>query len=96
MAFLCGFLDKILYVKQPHLFITELKNVYKLIKALYRLKQAQYICYKTLVKFLQKLRFTQLELDNGIFVLANKLLFITVYINNLLIFGSDVSRLEDM
>lgn len=34
MAFLYGFPVKVIYVKQPHLFGTELEKVYKLIKAL--------------------------------------------------------------
>ena len=43
MAFLYGFFDKVIYVKQSHLFTTKLNKVYKLIKALYKLKQAPYI-----------------------------------------------------
>ena len=39
-AFLYGFLDKLIYIEQPHLFNTEIDKVCKLIKALYGLKQA--------------------------------------------------------
>lgn len=86
-AFLYGFLDKIIYVKQFHLFVTKLNKVCKLMKVIYRLKQASHIWYMTFIKFLKKLGFTQLELDYGIFVLTDKQLFIAVYINNFLIFG---------
>ena len=95
-AFLYGFLDEVIYVEQPHLFATELEKVCKLIKALYGLKQAPHVWYKTLVEFLKKLGFTRLELDHGIFVSADKQLFIAVYVDDLLIFGSDVPRLEDV
>ncbi len=52
-----GFLDKIIYVEQPHIFLTELELVYKLIKALFGLKQAPYVWYKTSVHLLKKLQF---------------------------------------
>lgn len=38
MAFLYNFLDKVIYIKQPYLFATELKKICKLIKVLYGLK----------------------------------------------------------
>lgn len=37
-TFLYVFLGKIIYVQQPYLFVTDFEKVYKLIKALYRLK----------------------------------------------------------
>ncbi len=43
IAFLYEFLNKIIYIKQPHLFATELDKVCKSMKALYELKQALYI-----------------------------------------------------
>ncbi len=95
-AFLYGFLDGVIYVEQPHLFATELDKICKLIKALYRLKQASHVWYKTLVKCLNKLGFIRLELDHGIFVFKDKQLYMAVYVDNLLIFGSDIARLEDL
>ena len=95
-AFLYGFLDEVIYVKQPHLFATELDKVCKLIKALYGLKQAPYVWYKNLVEFLKKLGFIWLELDHRIFVSMDKQLYIAVYVDDLLIFGSDIARLEDV
>lgn len=96
LAFLYGFLGKVIYIEQLHLCAMELDRVCKLIKALYRLKQALHIWYKIFVKFLKKLGFTQLKLDHGIFVSAGKQLFIAVYIDNLLIFGLDLPRLDDV
>ena len=49
-AFLYGFLDRVIYIKQPHLFVTKLDKVCQLIKALYRLKQPLYVWYKTFVE----------------------------------------------
>ena len=37
-----------------------------------------------------------MELNYGIFVSVNKQLFITIYDDDLLIFGSDLPRLEDV
>ena len=74
----------------------ELDKVCKVIKALYKLKQAPHVCYKTYVKFLKKLGFTLLELDHRIFVSVNKQVFITVYVDDLLIFGLDLPCLENV
>ena len=95
-AFLYGFLNEVIYVEQLHLFATEQNKVCKLTKTLYGLKQAPHVWYKTLVKFLRKLKFIRLELDHEIFVSADKQLFIAVYVDDLLLFGSHISRLEGM
>lgn len=96
IAFFDNFFDKIILVKQFHLFATELKMVYKLIKTLYGQKQVLYVYYKTFVKFLKKLVFTRLELDYEIFISGDKQLFIAVYDDNLLIFSFDISCLENV
>ena len=67
-----------------------------MLKALYGPKQAPHVWYKTLVEFLQKLGFQRFELDHGIFVSKNKQLFIAFYVNDLPLFGSDLSRLEQI
>ncbi len=95
-AFLYGFFDEVIYFEQPHLFEINIDKVFKLLKALYGLKQAPQVWYKTLVGFLHKLGFQRLELDHSIFVSENKQLFLAVYIDDLLLFGSDPSRLEEI
>ncbi len=95
-AFLYRFLDEVIYIEQLHLFTTKLDKVCQLIKALYGLKQAPNVWYKTLVEFLRKLRFLRLELDHGIFISKDKQFFIDVYVNDLLLFDADISRLEDI
>ncbi len=96
MAFLCHFLDEIINMEQPHLFATEPNKVCKLIKALNRLKQSPYVWYKTLIKFLKKLGFIRLELDHGILMSTDKQLYISVYFDGFLIFGTNIARLEDV
>ncbi len=95
-AFLYGFLDEIIYIEQPHLFTTKLDKICKLIKALYRLEQAPNVWYKTLVEFLKKLGFVRLELDHRIFISKDKQIFIAVYVDDLLLFGADISCLENI
>ncbi len=95
-AFLYGFLDEVIYIEQPHLFTTKLNKVCKLIKAIYGLKQAANVWYNTLVEFLKKLGFVRLELDHGIFISKDKQLFIAVYVDDLLLFVTDISRFEDI
>lgn len=68
--------------------------VCKLIKVLYRLKQAPDFWYMTLVESLKKLGFTRLGFDYGVFVSADKQLYIAVYVDDLLLSGLDIPRLE--
>lgn len=67
-AFVYAFLDKVIYFEQSHLFKIELNKVCKLLKVLYRRKQAAHAWYKTLVEFLCKLDFLRIQLDLGIFI----------------------------
>ena len=71
-AFLNRFLKEVIYVEQPHPFAKEQNNVCKQIKVLYGLKQAPHVWYKTLIKFLKKLEFTQLKLDHEIIMSVDK------------------------
>ena len=93
-AFLYGYLDELIYVEQPHLFVTNAGQVCRLRKALYGLKQSAQVWYQTLVDFLVKLGFHRLEQDHGVFVSEDKQLFIAIYVDDLLIFGADIPRLE--
>ena len=95
-AFLYGFLDEIIYVEQPHLFELDPDHVCRLRKALYGLKQAPQVWYQTLADFLKKLGLERLELDHGAFVSQDRHLFLAIYVDDLLLFGSDDSRLTDI
>lgn len=52
MVFLYNFFNKVIYVEQPYLFLTEQNIVCMLIMALYKPKQPSHIWYKTSVNFL--------------------------------------------
>ena len=95
-AFLYRFLDKIIYVEQPDLFELDLDLICHLRKALYGLKQASQVWYQILANFLKKLGLECFELDYGIFISQNRHLFLAIYVNDLLFFGLDDSRITDI
>lgn len=92
-TFLYGFINQIIFVKQLHLFELNSRLVCCLCKALYRLKQASQVWYKTLPNFLTKLGLKRLKLDYDVFVLQDRQLFLLIYVDDLLFFISDKSRL---
>ena len=64
-------------------------------KALYGLKQAPRVCYQTLLHFLRKFDFHKTEEDQNLFVSAEKTIFSAVYVNKLLLFGTDINLCID-
>ncbi len=94
--FLYGSFDEVIYIEQSHLFDINIDQVCKFFKALYKLKQELHVWYKMVVEFFQKLGSQRLELDHCIFVSEDKQLFTTVYFHDLLLFGSDQCRLEQI
>ncbi len=96
-AFSYGFFDKEICIMQPTMFEDSTTRVCFLKKALYGLKQAPQIWYQTLLDFLRKLDFHKTEEDHGLFVLADKTIFIAVYMDDLLLFGADIDlRIDDV
>lgn len=89
-AFLNGFIDEEVYVKQPPGFENPKfpNHVYKLSKALYGLKQAPRSWYDRLKTFLIGKGFTMGNVDKTLFVLkhGNDQLFVQVYVDDI-IFG---------
>lgn len=55
--FLNSYLDEVVYVEQSHCFKIDIDKICKLLKALYRLKYAFHIWYKTFLESLWKLGF---------------------------------------
>ena len=94
-AFLLGFLDETIYVEQPHYFTEGLK-VCRLCKALYGLKQSPWVWYMTLMDFLHKLGFHRSRSDHGVFISEDRSIFLAVYVDDLLLFGSDTMRLDEI
>ncbi len=88
--FLYRLLDEEIYIMQPTIFEDGTTRVCFLKKALYGLKQAPRVWYQTLLDFLRKLDFHKTKADHGLFVSAEKTMFIAIYVDNLLLFGVDI------
>ena len=73
-AFLNGFIQEKVYVKQPLSFedFEKPNHVYKLQKGLYGLKQALRAWYERLSKFLMKKRFSRSSVDTTLFLKKHK------------------------
>lgn len=95
-AFLHRCLDEIIYIEQSYPFELNPELVCRLCKALYELKQAPQVWYKTLANFLTKLGLEGLKLDNGVFVSRDQMVFLEIYLDDLLVFASDKSCLTDI
>ena len=87
-AYLFGFLDKKVYIRQPTLMEDGISRVCLLKKALYGLKQSTCMWYQTLQDFLKKLGFKRINADHGLFVSTDKSIYIAIYINDILFFGA--------
>lgn len=94
-VFLHGFLEEIIYTTQPHFFDLNPKLICRPRKALYRLKQAPQVKYQALADFFRMLGFEHIELDNSVFVPQDRQLFLAIYVDSLLLFDTDNSRLTD-
>ncbi len=96
-AFLYGFLDEEIYIMQPTMFEDGTTWVCFFKRALYGLKQAPWVWYQTPLDFLRKLDFHKTEIDHGLFVSADKTMFIVIYVDNLLLFSADINpRIDNM
>ena len=90
MAFLYRFLKEKIYIIQSTIFEDDTTRVYFLKKSLYNLKQSLQMQYQTFLDFFRKLEFYKTKTDYSLFILGNKTMFITIYMDNLLLFGTDI------
>ncbi len=82
---------------QPTIFEYGRTRVRFLKKTLYGLKQAPRVWYQTPLDFLRKLDFHKTEADHDLLVLADRTIYISVYLDNLLLFDSDIDlRIDDV
>ncbi len=96
-AFLYGFLDEKIQIMQPIIFEDGTTRVCFSKKVLYSLKRESQVQYQTLLDFFRKLDFHRTGADNGLFVTADKIILIAVYIDDLLLFGLDIDpRIDDV
>ncbi|GKE92682.1 retrovirus-related pol polyprotein from transposon TNT 1-94, partial [Tanacetum coccineum] len=97
-AFLNGFINEEVYVGQPPGFIDFAKpnHVYRLKKALYKLKQALKAWYDRLKTFLIKHDYTMGMVDNTLFTKKKdpNLIMVQIYVNDI-IFGSTCQEMCD-
>ncbi|GJT76825.1 retrovirus-related pol polyprotein from transposon TNT 1-94 [Tanacetum coccineum] len=97
-AFLNGFINEEVYVAQPSGFIDFAKpnHVYRLKKALYRLKQASKAWYDRLKAFLIKHDYTMGMVDNILFTKKKdpNLIIVQIYVDDI-IFGSTCQEMCD-
>src|SRR5207237_8929337 len=88
-AFLNGFIDEEVYVRQPPGFENPKypNHIFKLSKALYGLKQAPRACYDRLNNLLLEKGFSMGKVDKTIFVLkqGNDKSFVQIYLDNVIL-----------
>jgi transposase InsO family protein len=93
-AFLYGSLDEEIFVEQPEGFHDGTNRVCRLNKALYGLKQSPRVWYHTLSDFLKNSDYHPLDADHSVF--SNGVTFIAAYVDDLLIIGPDIKKIDDL
>jgi len=93
-AFLYGAVEEEIYVQQPEGLGDDIGRVCRLNKALYSLKQSPQVWYYTLSDFLIEVGFQPLTSNNLVFIKNN--MFITVYIDDLLIFRLNIKDIQQI
>src|SRR5437667_2253262 len=95
-AFLNGNSDLELYVEQPEGFLDRSypNKVLRLRKSLYGLKQAPRIWYLLLCQHILNLGFESCESDPSIYINIEKSIILSVYVDDILIFGLNQSSCE--
>jgi hypothetical protein len=98
-AFLHGFLDEEVYMEQPQGFIDESRPEYicRLHKSLYGLKQAPRAWFQRFSTHLLDIGFQESSVDHSLFTLqqAKSKLFVLVYVDDIIITGTQDSEIED-
>nr|GEY47810.1 hypothetical protein [Tanacetum cinerariifolium] len=98
IAFLNGNLREVVYVRQPGGFVDpdNTNHVYKLKKALYRLKQAPCVWYDMLSSFLISQDFSKGLLDPTLFIhkKSNDLLMVQIYVDDIIFAASKPELLD--
>ena len=94
IAFLYEILKEVIYVSQSNDFIEDSTLICELRKAFYDLKQSSRVWYNVIQKFLKSLNFIFTEADVSVFIYENKQTFICVYVDNVLLFKSDLNLLK--
>ncbi|GKA47590.1 retrovirus-related pol polyprotein from transposon TNT 1-94 [Tanacetum coccineum] len=99
-AFLHGTLEEDVYVQQPQGYVVKDNEhkVYKLHKALYGLKQAPRAWFSCIEAYFIKEGFTRSNFEHTLFIKTTsdgKMLFVNIYVDDLMYTGNDERMLED-
>lgn len=96
--FLNGTLSGTVYLKQPKGLVDEQRPSYvcKLHKSIYGLKQAPRASFQWLISFLLKNGFTDSHTDSSLFICTQDADVRLVYVDDLIITGSNPSLLDSM
>lgn len=94
-AFLYGDIDEDIYVQPPDGYPESQGRVLKLKKSLYGLKQAPRQWYAKLKDFLESISWRVSDNDPSVF-LNDQGLYMTVYVDDINIFGSDLTAIEQV
>ncbi len=96
IAFLYEMLDEDVYIDQSHMFQFERNDnkdlVCKLKRALYELKQVSKLWSDIIHKFLIDLDFKRSDSGRAVFI--KKTIFLAMYVNDLLLFESNLNNLK--
>lgn len=97
-AFLYGELTEEVFVEQPQGYVKkgEEHKVYKLLKALYGLKQAPRAWYRKIEAYFVREGFRRCEYEYTLFVKeeGNKILIVSLYVDDLIFTGNDETMLK--
>ncbi|KAL9272083.1 Retrovirus-related Pol polyprotein from transposon TNT 1-94-like protein, partial [Drosera capensis] len=99
-AFLNGYLDEVVYVKQPLGYVVQGKEdkVLKLRKTLYGLKQAPRAWNSRIDKYFQENDFKKCPYEHALYVKVNEkgdMLLVCLYVDDLIFTGNNPSMFED-
>ncbi|GJV64548.1 retrovirus-related pol polyprotein from transposon TNT 1-94 [Tanacetum coccineum] len=99
-AFLHGTLQENVYVQQPQGYVVKNSEhkVYKLQKALYGLKQAPRAWYSRIEAYFVNEGFIRSKYEHTLFIKrqeGDKILFVNIYVDDLLFTGNDEKMMED-
>jgi hypothetical protein len=94
-AFLHSKLQEIVYMQQPTGYHDGTSRACRLLRALYGLKQSPRAWYETLIEFLHGLGYIRTAADYSVLHNANGTI-IAIYVDDLLIFGKQLSTIQDL
>ena len=99
-AFLNGELDEVIFMEQPEGYVIKVREtmVYRLLKAIYGLKQASRAWRKLINDFLKNLGCTQSNMDSSLysFIIDGEKIYILVYVDDILLLGRIMSALKNV